>query len=416
MKPLSRACRLILGERSGVLPTAHGYSQEVPDSLMNVAALWTKHCIAPGRCAVAVVMLVLAACTGSPAQMPGKPDHHRDDGGFRNPPGSPSAQATLGELASFFWRRIREQPPAVPSGHVIPHDDALAAFDASAGDDTVTWLGHASFLLRVTGKTILTDPYLGEVAGPFGFGPSRYAPPGLLLADLPPIDIVLVSHNHYDHLDATTIAALPGKDRIQVIVPLGLGDFFRERGYRHVHERDWYERVAVDPIEIEVLPAIHFSRRGLFDRNRTLWSGFAIRSDGISIFHSGDTAYGPVFREIGRRAGPFDVALVAIGAYEPRSIMQVAHVTPEEAVSLVDDIGARSAIGMHWGTIELTDEPPFEPPVRFRAAAHARGWPEGRARVMRIGETLRLAALRFEESDQRNRPLGADEQAAQSSD
>lgn len=371
---------------------------------MNVTAPRTKQCTVPSRSACAVLILVfVAACSGAPAQMRGKPQHHVDGGGFRNPPGNPTAQASVSELAAFFWRRLRQDRPVVPAGHVVPHADALAAFTASAGKDTLTWLGHASFLIRVTGKTILTDPFLGEVAGPSGFGPSRYTPPGLALADLPPIDIVLVSHNHYDHLDAATVEALPGKDRVQVIVPLGLGDFFRVRGYAHVHERDWYESVAVDDLEIEVLPAIHFSRRGLFDRNQTLWSSFAIRGGGLKLFHSGDTAYGPVFREIGRRAGPFDIALVAIGAYAPRSIMQAAHVTPEEALGLAEDIGARRAIGMHWGTIELTDEPPFEPPRRFRAAAQARGWVAGRARVMRIGETLCLTDSEFDECEQPRR-------------
>ena len=265
---------------------------------MNVTAPRKKQCIAPSRSACAVLILVfVAACSGSPAQMRGKPQHHVG-GGFQNPPGNPTAQASVPELAAFFWRRLRQDRPVVPAGHVIPRADALAAFTASAGEDTLTWLGHASFLIRVSGKTILTDPFLGEGAGPIGFGPKRYTPPGLALADLPPIDIVLV----------------------------------------------------------------------------------------------------------------------AIGAYEPRSIMQAAHVTPEEALDLAEDIGARRAIGMHWGTIELTDEPPFEPPRRFRAAAQARGWAAGRARVMRIGETLCLADSEFDEPEQRRGVREASEGAFQSGD
>jgi L-ascorbate metabolism protein UlaG (beta-lactamase superfamily) len=237
----------------------------------------------------------------------------------------------------------------------------------------------------------LTDPYLTPQAGPFGFGPERYVDAGIPLDRLPPIDIILVSHNHYDHLDAKTIDALPDKLRAQVIVPLGLGDFFRTRGYARVHELDWYERMSSDGVEIEVLPAIHFSRRGPFDKNRSLWSGFAIRGAAYSIFHSGDTGYhDTVFHEIGRRAGPFDLALVAIGAYEPRSIMRAVHVNPEEAVQLIADIGAKTALGMHWGTVQLTDEPVFEPPRRFIEAARAAGWPDGRAGTMRIGETRPL--------------------------
>ncbi len=338
-------------------------------------------------------LLFLAGCSSAPVQAPGKAWHHLNNGQFRNPPGSPTSTATFGDLTAFFWRRARAKPPTVPTDHVIPQADALAAYEATANQDTATWLGHAAFLLRLEGKTVLTDPYLTKVAGPFGFGPKRYVAPGLPLDRLPPIDIILVSHNHYDHLDAKTVEALPGKERIHVVVPLRLGDFFRERGYVNVHENDWFERVVIDGIEIEVLPAIHFSRRGLFDRNRTLWGGFAIRAGGRSIYHSGDTGYGPIFSEVNRRSGPFDLALVAIGAYKPRSIMRRSHVTPEQAVQLVDDIGAKRAIGMHWGTVELTDEPHFEPGKRFLKAAHAAGWIEGRARIMKIGETLVLSPL-----------------------
>ena len=336
-------------------------------------------------------LLLLSGCTNAPVQAPGKPWHHLDNGQFRNPPGSPTGIATFGDLTAFFWRRLGAEPPVVPSDHVLPQAQALAAYEATASQDTATWLGHATFLLRLRGKTVLTDPYLTKVAGPIGFGPQRYVPPGISLDQLPPIDIILVSHNHYDHLDAKTLETLPGKARIHVVVPLQLGEFFRERGYVNVHELDWFERVVIDGIELEVLPAVHFSRRGLFDRNRTLWGGFAIRAGGRSIYHSGDTAYGPIFREIGQRSGPFDLALVAIGAYEPRSIMQASHVTPEDAVQLVDDIGAETAIGMHWGTVELTDEPHFEPGPRFLEAARSAGWSEGRAQILKIGETLPLS-------------------------
>ncbi len=330
---------------------------------------------------------IVAGCVATPAQAPGKPWHHLDNGRFRNPPGSPPETATFADFAAFLWRRMGDEPPEVPPDHALPEIAALAAFDATSNSDTVTWLGHAAFLLRLDGKVVLTDPYLSDVAGPAGFGPERYVPPGLPIDRLPPIDILLVSHNHYEHLDATTIEGLPDKSRMHVVVPLGLGDFFRDRGYTRVHELDWYERGNFAGIEIEILPAIHFSRRGPFDRNRSLWCGFAIRSGAHSVFHSGDTGYGPVFGEIGTRAGPFDLALVAIGAYEPRSIMLPYHVTPEEAVDLVRDIRAVRAIGMHWGTVQLTDEPPFEAPWRFRAAAQAAGWEDGRADVMRIGET-----------------------------
>ncbi|MFT4563976.1 MAG: N-acyl-phosphatidylethanolamine-hydrolyzing phospholipase D [Gammaproteobacteria bacterium] len=340
-----------------------------------------------------LVSAVVISSTQCLAETNGQKWHHLDNGTFRNPVGSAQGTATFGDMLSFFGRRMRDKPPQVPPTHVVPQTQALQTYNATAGQDTVTWLGHAAFLLRLNGKTVLTDPYLTKRAGRLGLGPNRYVEPGLALASLPPIDVVLVSHNHYDHLDANTIEALPNKDRIHVVVPLGLGEFFEQRGYVNVIERDWYESTSIDGIEIQVLPAIHFSRRGAFDRNRTLWGGFAIRTPTIKIYHSGDTGYGPVFKEIGERAGPFDLALVAIGAYLPTSIMKPVHLTPEEALAVVDDVKADVAVGMHWGTVQLTDEDPFEPPERFRAAASARGWSANRAQVMRIGETKPLSKL-----------------------
>ncbi|MFT4584080.1 MAG: N-acyl-phosphatidylethanolamine-hydrolyzing phospholipase D [Gammaproteobacteria bacterium] len=339
---------------------------------------------------VAAVMITTLDCL---AETDGQKWHHLVDGTFRNPVGSAEGTATFGDMLSFFARRMRDKPPSVPPTHVLPQAEALATYNAMAGMDTVTWLGHAAFLLRLDGKTVLTDPYLTERAGRLGLGPNRYVEPGIALEALPPIDVVLVSHNHYDHLDAKTIEALPNKGRIHVVVPLGLGEFFEQRGYVNVIERDWYESTSIDGIEIQVLPAIHFSRRGAFDRNRTLWGGFAIRTQTVKIYHSGDTGYGPVFREIGERAGPFDLALVAIGAYLPSSIMKTVHLTPEEALDVVEDVKANAAIGMHWGTVQLTDEDPFEPPERFRAAASARGWSANRAQIMRIGATQPLPIL-----------------------
>lgn len=340
-----------------------------------------------------IIGILLNACASSSEQAANKPWHHLSDGRYRNPEGSPQSSAGSFDMLRFFIRRMRDEPPLIPPGHAIDADAALAALAKFADVDSVTWLGHAAFLVRLDGKTILIDPYLSNVAGPFGFGPERYVPAGLSVAALPKIDIILISHNHYDHLDAKTIAALPNKATIHVVAPLGLGEFFRDRGYLSVHEQDWYDQVEIDGINVEVLPAIHFSRRGLFDRNRTLWCSFAIRSPKFALYHSGDTAYHKrIFREIGERSGPFDLALVAIGAYEPRSIMRTAHVTPEDAVRLIDEVRADRAIGMHWGTVRLTDESVFEPPARFTSAAAAANWPTGRAHLMRIGETAALVA------------------------
>jgi L-ascorbate metabolism protein UlaG (beta-lactamase superfamily) len=342
--------------------------------------------------AAGVLMTTVACSSDEAIQAPGKPYHHLTDGTFRNPPGSPPRTATFGDMWSFLWRRMTssEKDIAVPADHVLPPAEAVATLQALDGADSVTWVGHASFLLRMSGTWVLTDPYLGEVAGPMGFGPRRYVPPGIAVDALPPIDVLVVSHNHYDHLDAATIDALPNKDRMTVVVPLGLAPFFADRGYKTIVELDWYAGTAVGPVTVTALPAVHFSRRGPFDRNRTLWAGFAIADDRTRVYFAGDTAYGAVFKEIGQRAGPFDLALLPIGAYLPRSIMKASHVTPAEAVQLADDIGAARTIGMHWGTVVLTDEPQFEPPKLFRDAAAQAGWPAEKAGLMKIGETWTL--------------------------
>jgi len=308
---------------------------------------------------------------------------------FRNPPGSPPQTAGLADLAAFFLRRAANAAaPDVPPDHVMTAVDAVTALRA-AGPESLTWLGHAAFLLRTGGKTILTDPFLSERASPFaGLGPKRYVSPGIPVGALPRIDAIVISHNHYDHLDARTIEGFPSKEKITAVVPTGLGTFFLRRGYRDVRELGWWEETRLgDDLVLAALPANHFSGRTPFDRNATLWASWAIASRTRKVFFAGDTGGGHVFEEIGRRIGPFDLGLVPIGAYEPASIMQPVHCNPEEAVALGRDVRASTLVAMHWGTVVLTDEPPFEPPGRFRAAANRAGYPDSRAWVMRIGET-----------------------------
>ena len=317
-----------------------------------------------------------------------RPWHHLA-GGFRNPPGSPARGGDFGDWTSFFLRRFQQADAAVvPEGHVLPSDLVLSGLQRHAGTDSVTWLGHASFLIRLDGRTILTDPFLTSHASPLPpFGPERFAPSALAPAQLPAVDILLLSHNHYDHLDLPTIEALPARERTQAIVPLRLGHYFSARGFARVRELDWHDEVSVGDITVAALPAIHFSKRTLFDRNETLWAGYAVQSPRKRIHFAGDTGYGPIFPELGRNLRPFDLSLVPIGAYEPRLLMQAVHVNPEEAVRLARELNARRIVGMHWGTIQLTEEPPFEPPERFRTAAHRAGYADDDVWVMRIGET-----------------------------
>jgi N-acyl-phosphatidylethanolamine-hydrolysing phospholipase D len=310
---------------------------------------------------------------------------------FRNPPGSPLLNRDRRAWLRFFRRRARDArraPNDIPNGLVLGLDAALAGYHALDGENTVTWLGHAAFLLRIAGRTILLDPFLSDWASPRpNIGPRRYTPPGIPVQHLPPIDLLLVSHNHYDHLDAPTIEALAPKHRIAVGVPLGVGRFFARRGYSKVRELDWSDQLAIDGVTVTALPALHNSKRGPFDQNKTLWASFAIEGDGRRVYFSGDTAYGPVFADVGEAAGPFDLGMVGIGAYAPRELMRANHTTPEEAVRLGRDLGVGTLLGMHWGSVILTDEPPFEPPERFMRAGCEAGYAEDALWLMRIGET-----------------------------
>jgi N-acyl-phosphatidylethanolamine-hydrolysing phospholipase D len=344
----------------------------------------------------APALLAGVGCVNPPAEEPGsagRPWHHGPDG-FRNPPGSPERGGSFADWLDFFWRRLgrREPPPTLPPGHLRPAREGLAALDRPERPDTLVWLGHAAFLLRVAGRTVLIDPFLSDYASPLPpFGPRRFAPPAIGPAALPTVDVVLLTHNHYDHLDLPTLETVAARDRPALVTTLGVSAYVQGLPWRAVHELDWYHRAEVLGLAITALPAIHFSRRTLFDRNRSLWCGFRIEAGGRVVQTAGDTAFGPVFDELARRYPPPDLLLVPIGAYEPRELMKGSHCTPEEAVAIGTTLGARRLVAMHWGTIVLTDEPPFEPPARFRAAARAAGLEvERQALVPAIGETVSL--------------------------
>lgn len=218
-------------------------------------------------------------------------------------------------------------------------------------------------------------------------GVTRYAPSGIQIENLPPIDIILISHNHYDHLDKHTIDTLPNKEKIHVGVPLGLKEFFLESGYKKVHELDWEKSEMIGDIQIISLSAVHDSGRSLSDKDKTLWCSWAIVSDTDKYYFGGDTGYSPIFKSIGKKYKSFNMAILPIGAYEPRKLMWMSHVNPEEAVEMGRDINANVLVAGHWGTIELSEEPPWEPPKRFRKAAKSAGIAQERIWVMKIGET-----------------------------
>jgi L-ascorbate metabolism protein UlaG (beta-lactamase superfamily) len=283
----------------------------------------------------------------------------------------------------LFERRTRwpariDEPPKQP-----PRRD-----DASA---VVTFIGHATFLIQTAAGNILTDPMYSERAGPWNLlGPRRVRPPAISFNDLPPIAIILLSHNHYDHCDVRTLGMLARRFDPMVITPVGNAPLVRSAGMRRVEELDWWQDAKTPPLPITLTPAHHFSARGALDRNRALWGGFVIVAGGRRLYFAGDTAYAPFFGDIRRRLGPFDLALLPIGAYEPRWFMQSVHMNPAEAVQAHLDLEAPESIGMHFGTFQLTTEGIDEPLRALEHAREARNVPASRFRTIGFGESVHL--------------------------
>jgi L-ascorbate metabolism protein UlaG (beta-lactamase superfamily) len=248
----------------------------------------------------------------------------------------------------------------------------------------LTWIGHATYLVQLGGKSLLTDPVFSTRLAIL----PRNGPPGLARADLPHIDVVVVTHNHRDHMDAPSLLAL-GPAPVYV-VPQGLGGWFRKNGLTRVVEMQWWEQREVEGLAITFVPSQHWSRRGLFDENASLWGGYVIEREGLRVYHSGDTAWFDGFAEIGRRVGLIDAAMLPIGAYEPRWFMRTQHIDPLEAIQAFEQLGARRFFAMHWGTFKLTDEDLLEPPELLRLHWAERNLPEDRREIPAIGETIRL--------------------------
>ena len=257
------------------------------------------------------------------------------------------------------------------------------------GEVIVTFVGHATFLIQAPGTNVLIDPVYYERASPIPFaGPRRVRAPGVRFDDLPAISLVLLSHNHYDHCDLGTLRSFETRFHPPLVTPLGNGRLLRSAGIRQVEEIDWWETASAAPVPVTVTPAQHFSARGPFDRNRSLWGGFLIEIGGQRILHAGDSGYGPHFKEIARRLGPIDLALVPIGAYEPRWFMKDIHMNPVEAVQAHLDLAARRSIAMHFGTFQLTPEGIDEPVRELAKALRERGVAAERFRVLEVGESV----------------------------
>jgi L-ascorbate metabolism protein UlaG (beta-lactamase superfamily) len=302
------------------------------------------------------------------------------------------------------WKLESRKNKVIDDGFVTP----ARAYDRSlveSGRASLTWIGHASFLLVLGGLRILIDPVLTPGLGIAGISPARrLAEPGVPLADLLDIDVVLITHNHRDHMDDWTLSRIVaahslapeklGKKsaplRPRFVVPLGNGATLAKLGAGVIGELDWWQSVTVGQVEITLVPARHWSMRMPWDRNEALWGGFVIRGPEGTAYHSGDTAFFDGFAEIGRRFGAIDWAMLPIGAYAPRWFMEPPHMCPEEAAEAAQLVNARTFVAMHWGTFRLTDEPAGEPPVRARAAFRKTRDDEDHLWVLDVGESRRL--------------------------
>lgn len=316
---------------------------------------------------------------------------HHTAAGFKNL----HLDTPRGRFLGFLRWRLGLGPretPAFPPDEAPPYQPIMAKPDLNQLHHPdphtiqVTWIGHSTFLVQVAGINLLTDPIFSDRASPVSFaGPKRRVPPGVAFEDLPPIHAVVVSHNHYDHLDYRTVTRLGNGTRF--FAPLGLGRWFQKNGLTQVTELDWWDSAKLGPLRFQAVPAQHFSVRTMFDGNETLWCSWVVDSPAGRIYFTGDTGYSPDFKEIGARLGPMRLALIHIGGYRPRWFMKPMHLNPEEAVRVHQDVRSRQSIGMHWGTFKLTDEPLSEPPRFLSRVLRQNNIPEEQFLVMKIGET-----------------------------
>ena len=324
--------------------------------------------------------------------------HHLPDGSFRNPKGSPERDSNFKWSFRIFNKEKKKLDMSIPDDHVIEKTKVLSDLESFKGDDFIGWIGHATFLIKLGNTTIITDPVFSKNAGPLFFGPKRFTEPALTLNEIPKTDLFLLTHNHYDHQDMSTIKRFPFKDT-KVLLPLKLGKYFTRNGYKDVNEMDWYDEIKInEELQVTFLPAVHWSKRSLTDTNKTLWGNFLIEYKDKKILFACDTGVGNIYKEIGDKFGPIDLTLINIGAYNfypmtPYKDKSAYHTNPEEALSIAKDLKSKKAIGMHWGTFVLSLEPIMEPRKRFKDNAEKYGFKKEDAIIFKIGEFKSLKNL-----------------------
>ena len=329
--------------------------------------------------------------------MENKPYHHLADGTFRNPEGSPMRDMKFNWSYKIFNEEKKKLDMNIPVDHVIEKEKVLKSLKDNQNNDYIFWIGHATFLIKLGNTTIITDPVFEKNMGPLIFGPKRFVDPAIDLDELPKIDLFLLTHNHYDHLSTRTIQRFPYK-KAKVATALKLGKYFTKNGFNDVAELDWYEEIKVNDIKITFVPAVHWSKRSLWDTNKTLWGSFLIEYKDKKFFFACDTGYGGIYKELGEKYGPIDLTFINIGAYNfypmaPKKDKSIYHTNPEEALNIGQDLKSKKVLGMHWGTVVLSLEPIMEPGKRFKDSSNKYGYHPDDVIIFKIGQIEPLTQI-----------------------
>jgi N-acyl-phosphatidylethanolamine-hydrolysing phospholipase D len=348
------------------------------------------------RLTTLIIVLGLFSCASNSDEKPPKDRNHHTADGYRNMYIEDSEKSFFDFLKMRFLGEEEWADHAKYANDVPIQDVELTKIKAPGEDLQLTWLGHAMFLIQYKGLNILTDPIFTDRASPIPFaGPKRYVRHAMDYAELPEIDLVLISHNHYDHLDTDTLEQLSEKSLTQTkpirfYVPLGLIPILSDSGVQEqdIQEMDWWDTSETADYKIHALPTQHWSARGTSDRRETLWASWAVEIQGRKLWFAGDTGYNNVqFKQIGKYLGKADLAIIPIGAYEPRWFMQQYHVNPGEAINIHQDINSDYSIGMHWGTFPLTAEMPMAPVIELEQQRAKKGVSAQEFDTMAIGES-----------------------------
>ena len=360
-----------------------------------------SRCRGASRLTRGILLLVLSGVLVATATLAGNVDSGDSSTGRVDLPRAPRRHGTYRNLDPEFraasnWTRLRvyllglaslvRQPPFKALSLAKPD---IRRLWQNHHDPTVTWIGHSTLLVQFDGVNFLTDPVWNDRVGPFSgrFGVRRFTPPGLAFEQLPPIDLVLISHDHYDHLDEPTVRRLQRTFHPHFVVPLGIGGWLEERDITNVTELDWGDSVSFRGLQIVCTPAQHGSGRTLFDSGKRLWSSWAVIGS-RRFYFGGDSGYAEHYRMIGRLLGPFDLAALPIGSYTPRFLTRPIHLSPEDALEAYEDLRATRLIPIHWGTFELAQEPYDEPPQRLLDAARRLRIDPDRILIPKPGEVL----------------------------